>query len=181
MIRRALLAPIVILTTGACFATRSDMRILQADLLASREEMQAGLEESAVRAAANKRELDATLAGIGHGLARVTDSVRSMQAATMRLRGDVREDLTAIRAQLITVEELVGASARRVQELRSQLEADATERAAPALAPRDSTKPPLAGAAPAGPGTSGHAAPAAGCATASMGFFRQAATRRQTA
>ena len=31
-ITRALLAPAVIMTAGACFATRSDVRVLQADL-----------------------------------------------------------------------------------------------------------------------------------------------------
>ena len=150
LIRRALLAPVVILTTGACFATRGDVRVLQADLLASREEMKAGLAEAAARDSANTRALDASLASIAQGLALVTDTVRSMHATTMRLRGDVREDLTAIRAQLITVEERVGASARRIQELRAGLEADATDRSNLPAAPRDSSKPP--GTAPAGPG-----------------------------
>ncbi len=150
--RRAWLAPIVLLTTSACFATRSDMRILQTDLQASRAEMNAGLAESAARAEANRRHLDSMLIGIGRGLALVTDSVRSVQAVTMRLRGDVREDLTTIRTQLITVEQLVGASTRRIQELRAALEADATERAAPIITPTDSSRLPVAGAAPAGPG-----------------------------
>jgi tol-pal system protein YbgF len=149
LIRRAWLAPVVILTTGACFATRNDVRVLQSDLQASREEMQAGLAESAARDAANKQALDSTLAGIARSLSLVSDTVRSMHATTMRLRGDVREDLVAIRQQLIVVEERVGASARRIQELRAELEADATDRSA---SPKDSTKPPVAGAAPAGPG-----------------------------
>lgn len=149
LIRRAWLAPVVILTTGACFATRNDVRVLQSDLQASRQEMQAGLAESAARDAANKRALDSTLAGIARSLSMVTDTVRSMHATTMRLRGDVREDLVAIRQQLIVVEERVGASARRIQELRAELEADATDRP---VAPKDSTKPPVADAAPAGPG-----------------------------
>lgn len=152
LIRRALLAPVVILTTGACFATRGDVRVLQADLLASREEMKAGLAEAAARDSATKRALDASLASIAQSLALVTDTVRSLHATTMRLRGDVREDLTAIRAQLITVEERVGASARRIQELRAGLEADATDRSMLPVVPRDSSKPPVAGAAPAGPG-----------------------------
>jgi len=154
LIRRALLAPVVILTTGACFATRNDVRILQSDLQASREEVRAGLAEAAARDAANRLALDSTLAGIARGLAQVSDTVRNMHATTMRLRGDVREDLTAIRQQLITVEERVGASARRIQELRAELEADAADRTAPTAATRDSTKPPVAGgaAAPAGPG-----------------------------
>ena len=154
LIRRALLAPAVILTAGACFATRSDVRILQSDLQASREEVRAGLAESAARDAAIKRALDSTLAGIAKSLVQVSDTVRAMHATTMRLRGDVREDLRVIRQQLITVEERVGASARRIQDLRAELEADAVDRTAPAAAPKDSTKPPVAGAtsASAGPG-----------------------------
>lgn len=154
LLRRAGLASVVILTTGACFATRNDVRILQTDLQASREEMRAGLAESAAREAANRRALDSTLAGIARGLALVSDTVRSMHATTMRLRGDVREDLTVIRQQLITVEERVGASARRIQDLRADLEADAADRTVPMGVQRDSVKPPAAGGttAPTGPG-----------------------------
>lgn len=149
LIRRALLAPVVILTTGACFATRNDVRILQSDLQVMRDEATAARTAADQRDAAQQARLDSTLASIVQSLAIVNDTVRSMHTTTMRLRGDVREDLTAIRQQLIMVEERVGASARRIQELRAGLEADEEARA---NAP-DSTKPPAAAGAPtAAPG-----------------------------
>lgn len=151
LIRRALLAPAVILTAGACFATRGDVRIVQSDILAMRDSIRAARAEDAARDAVRQRQLDSTLAAIAQSLALVTDTVRNMHATTMRLRGDVREDLTSIRQQLITVEQQMGASARRIQELRAELEADAAERAVPTVPPRDSSRPPATGAAAATP------------------------------
>lgn len=149
LIRRVALAPTVILTVGACFATRGDVRILQNDISRVQSELEATRAASAARDSALHRSLDSALANVVRTLASVNDTVRSMHATTMRLRGDVREDLTAIRQQLITVEERVGASAKRIQDLRADLEADAADRAATPPAGRDSTKPPVAGAAPA--------------------------------
>lgn len=153
LIRRALLAPAVLLTAGACFATRNDVRVLQSDLQTIRTEATSARAEAEQRDAAQmarQAALDSALGSIAQALRVVGDSVRATHATTMRLRGDVREDLVAIRQQLITVEARVGASAQRIQELRAGLEADATERAAQAV---DTTKPPAAaGTPPANPG-----------------------------
>ena len=150
LIRRALLAPAVLLTAGACFATRNDVRLLQSDLQVVRTEATTARADAEKREAIQQARIDSTLASIAHALRMVGDTVRSMHTTTMRLRGDVREDLVAIRQQLITVEARVGASAQRIQELRAGLEADATERAAQ---PIDTTRPPVATGAPtASPG-----------------------------
>ncbi len=160
-IRRAMLAPAVILTAGACFATRNDVRVLQTDLQTMRQEAATAKAEAERRDADRVTQLartDSALGEIARLLGTVTDSVRAMHATTMRLRGDVREDLVAIRQQLITVEARVGTSAQRIQELRADLEADAVERSAPTTTAVDTTKPPAAGSpgaagtTPAGPG-----------------------------
>lgn len=152
-ITRALLAPAVILTAGACFATRSDVRVLQADLQVVHEDVTRSRAESAARDSALHRSIDNALAKFGASLAVVSDTVRSMHLTTMRLRGDVREDLQSIRQQLITVQELTGQSQRRIQELRADLEADASDRAAGSAAGDSTTRPPA--------GTSGGTAAAA--------------------
>lgn len=120
---RLLAAPVVILTTGACFATRNDVRILQQDLQTVRAERVAA--DSALLRAIEA--VSAELTRVGVVLAQVGDTARVTHATTMRLRGDVREDLQAIRQQLIMIQELTGQSQRRIQELRAEMEARAAE------------------------------------------------------
>jgi tol-pal system protein YbgF len=146
----ALLAPVVVLTTGACFATRQDLAAVQRDVLAVRTDVRATRAAMLAGDSALHRQLDSALARVAGSLAIMSDTLESMHASTMRLRGDVREDLQIIRQQLIQIIALSGESQRRVAELRAQLEEDAIERAAPdsAHAAGDSTRQ----AAPAGPG-----------------------------
>jgi TolA-binding protein len=120
---RLLAAPVVILTTGACFATREDMRILQQDLQVVRVE-RAAADSALLRAI---ESVSAELTRVGVVLAQVGDTARVTHATAMRLRGDVREDLQAIRQQLIMIQELTGQSQRRIQELRAEMEARAAE------------------------------------------------------
>lgn len=146
---RPWLAPVVILTTGACFATRADVRILQEDLQVVRAERVSA--DSALRA-----QMLQDLASVTAVLAELGDSVRATNGQVMRLRGDVREDMQAIRQQLIMIQELTGQSQRRINELRSELEQRAAELAAPEPAPaaRPGTTPPAnrpGAAAPARP------------------------------
>lgn len=141
------LAPVVILTTGACFATRNDVRILQEDLQVVRAERQAA--DSVVWRMIEQVSTD--LARVSTALATVADSARTANATVMRLRGDVREDLQSIRQQLIMIQELTGQSQRRIQELRAEMEARAAELAAPIPPATDSTGAPVT-AAPAPPG-----------------------------
>ncbi len=146
---RLLAAPVVILTTGACFATRNDVRILQQDLQTVRAERMAA--DSALLRAIEA--VSAELTRVGVVLAQVGDTARVSHATTMRLRGDVREDLQAIRQQLIMIQELTGQSQRRIQELRAEMEARAAELSTqeanqvtvPVVVPPVPTTPPRAG------------------------------------
>lgn len=121
---RPWLAPVVILTAGACFATRNDVRILQQDLQVVRAERAAG--DSALR-----ERMEADLQRVTAVLAELGDSVHSANVLLNRLRGDFGEDMRAVRQQLIMIQELTGQSQRRILELRSELEARAAEVSAP--------------------------------------------------
>lgn len=144
---RLALAPVVILTTGACFATRNDLRIVHSDLQAMRVEQ-----------AAADSMVQEMVAGVSRDLARVADVLTTLadssvvQGANLhRLRNDVREDLQAIRQQLIMIQELTGQSQRRIQELRAEMEQRAAELAVPApLPPADTLRQ-----GPARPGATG--------------------------
>jgi len=134
---RLALAPVVILTTGACFATRNDLRIVHADVQAMRAERVAA--DSAVQEMIS--EVSRDLARVADALATLADSSKAHGASLYRLRNDVREDLQSIGQQLIMIQELTGQSQRRIQELRAEMEQRAAELSAPV--PSDS------GAAPA--------------------------------
>ena len=108
---RLVVAPALVLATGACYATRQDVATVQADLISMRAEMDRA---DSVRA----RELGEVSAA----LRAATDSLRAMSARNTRFQGDAREALRGLAEQLIQVQELTGQSQRRIQELRSDLE-----------------------------------------------------------
>ena len=136
------LAPVAFLATGACFATQSDVRVLQNDLQIMRT-------ESAMADSVRRAQLDTIIASLG----RNRDSLQSMGARLGKFQGDVREELYALGQQLIQVQELTGQSQRRLQELRASLDQRAQELAAPPVqAPVPAVPSPgsTPGSAPAG-------------------------------
>lgn len=131
---RLLWAPVVILTAGACLATQQDLRVVQGDVVAVRDEFRRLQSAERIRDSVRAAALDSTLSQIAATLRVTSDTVRAMSATMGRLRGDVREDLQNVRSQLIAIQELTGQSQRRIQELRADLESDAIEKsAAPGL------------------------------------------------
>jgi len=139
------LAPVALaLATGACFATRNDVRILQEDVAASRAAM---LKADSARAA--------QIAQVAATLAEVTDSVRSANNRIGRWQANAQGDLRSIQEQLIQVQALTGQSQNRLDALRAEIEQRNTQMppAPVPVVPGDTTKPPpTTSAAPAGPG-----------------------------
>lgn len=135
------LAPVALLATGACFATREDMRVLQTQM--------DGMRADAARADSTRRaQLDQVIAS----LRIVHDSLGLVSTRMVKMQGDFRGDLYEMGQQLIQIQQLTGQSQNRLQELRASLEQRNPQLAQPGAAP--------AGGAPAG-GAAG-AAPAPG-------------------
>ena len=143
------LAPVALaLATGACFATRNDVRILQEDVASVRA---ATLRADSARAA--------QIAQVATTLAEVTDSIRSANNRLGRWQGTVAGDLRSIQEQLIQIQALTGASQRQLDQLRADMEERNTQLAPTAPVtptPGDTTRPPQTTATPtqppAGPG-----------------------------
>ncbi|MGQ0764114.1 MAG: tetratricopeptide repeat protein [Gemmatimonadota bacterium] len=135
--------PAALLATGACFATRSDVRVLQADLLAFRH-------ESARADSARARQTDAIAAVLGV----VADSMRDISARLGRFQGDTRGELRAMGDQLLQLGELVGQSQVAIQRMRAEQDLRAMQQASMPQIPQpvvgDSTtpRPPPAAAEP---------------------------------
>ena len=112
-VRRAValaIVPVVTMTTGACFATRNDVRVLQGDIAVLRAE--------ATRADSMHRE---QLRQVSRQVGVVNDSVRTVATVLSRFQGDVSLSLHNIGQQLITLTELAGASQKKLQEMRADL------------------------------------------------------------
>lgn len=135
------LAPVVVLTTGACFATREDLRIVHSDIKAMQAERVAA--DSAILRMIDQVSADLkSVSQLVAAIPALTDSTHANGAAINRLRNDAREDLQAIRQQLIMIQELTGQSQRRIQELRAEMEQRAAELAVPAQNPPDTARAP---------------------------------------
>ena len=142
LVRR--IAPVALVAAGACFATQSDVRVLQTDVQTLRA-------ERARQDSVMQQRFDALMASL-----QVTnDSVRSLANRVTRLQGDVRGDLFQMNQQLLQIQELSGQSQRRLQELRSSLEArqqdvaPVTPPVTPSGTPRDTAAAPSGAPAPA--------------------------------
>jgi tol-pal system protein YbgF len=117
MIRGArCLVPLVLLATGACFATREDVQALHADVQSLRADN--ARSDSARRAA-----LDRVVTSMNV----VRDSLGLLSARVFKMQGDVRGDLYNVGQQLLQIQQLTGQSQQRVQELRASLEARQSE------------------------------------------------------
>jgi len=122
MIRFALrLSPVALaLATGACFATRNDVRILQDDITKFRASQQTA---DSARAA--------QLAQVTATLGQVNDSLRATSARMARYQANAQGDIRNIQEQLVQIQELTGASQQRLLDLRRDLE----EKSAPPPSP----------------------------------------------
>jgi tol-pal system protein YbgF len=118
------LAPVVALSTGACFATREDVRALHLDLQETQAER--------MRSDSLMREQIQTILG---AVTAVNDSVELLSTRLTSFQGTVRGELFEIGQQLVTIQELTGQSQRRLQEVRASLEQRIQDM--PAAAPTD--------------------------------------------
>src|SRR5688500_2008038 len=90
-------APVAFLATGACLATRNDVRILQQDLTVMRA-------EAAQRDSARARHMQELLAILG----RSNDSLLVVSQRLVRFQGEALGDTKKIQEMLIQVQELTG-------------------------------------------------------------------------
>ena len=111
------MAPAVVLTAGACFATRGDVRILQGDI--------ARLQVAAAQSAAADSARALQLRRIIQTLNNLSDSLRASSATLQRFQGDVSMSIHGVEQQLLTIQELTGQSRKQVDALRVEVGDDA--------------------------------------------------------
>jgi len=105
-----------LVAAGGCFATRSDVRIVQSDVASLRTEL-----------LRNDAEQRATLAQALKLLGAASDSLARMSARTVGIQGDVRGEMRAVKEQLLQVQTLLGQSQANINRIRADFEARANE------------------------------------------------------
>lgn len=118
-------------TTG-CFATRSDVLVLQGDISTVRADI-----------ARSDSLQTAQMQSVIAALTAATDSLRRVSTTVARMQGDAQDRFYGMEQQLLQIQELTGQSQRRLQELRAEIE---QRNRAPVPAPAQSpapTSPPL--------------------------------------
>lgn len=106
--------PVLLLGSTGCFATRSDVRVLQSDINTVRTEAQRSAQAQAQALAETARILQ-----------NVTDSLARLSARQLAFEGDGRGEFRRINEQLIQVQELLGQSASNIRALRAEMESAA--------------------------------------------------------
>ena len=102
----------ILVAAGGCFATRSDVRVVQTDVASLRMEM--------VRSDAGMR---ADLTAATALLRAATDSLVKVSARTVSIQGDVRGETRSIREQLLQIQTLLGQSQANINRIRAEMEA----------------------------------------------------------
>ena len=122
-VRRSALLLALPLALAACFATKSDVSILQQDIMLVRS-------EAAQSDSARRLEIQRVL----RSMQSLTDSVSAVATRLTRLRADVQGRFAAIEDDTRRLQELAGQSQSRMQELRAAVESRTTSPAAPGAA-----------------------------------------------
>jgi tol-pal system protein YbgF len=136
---------VALVATGGCFATRSDVRIVQTDVASLRAEM--------VKNDAERRE---SLAQALRLLMAANDSLARISRNTMNTQGDVRGEMREVKDQLAQVQVLIGQLQSSLTRFRSDIEerTNAMTSGAPAVQPPVSA-PPAGTSATGRPGSGG--------------------------
>ena len=113
-----------LVAAGGCFATRNDVRVVQADLASFRTEQ--------LKANADER---VALANAVRTVGIAADSVRVMSNRLTSVQGDIRGGLRDVNSQLLEVQELLKQSAGRLEQLRKDQEIRANQAASVPVMP----------------------------------------------
>jgi len=152
-----MLLPVAVLATGGCLATKGDVDKLQLSI----RTMQDSVRVQRARSDSLNRMLVRDVAQqlprqFSRDFGVASDSIRQLSAALQRLQGDVTLSMHDLQGQLAAMQEGIGQSQRRIQDLKTSVEATAAAPVVPAPRTADSGS-----AATRAPAVSGTGAPPA--------------------
>ena len=141
--------PVVLLAAGGCLASKSDIRLLQDELSASRS--QAAAADTAILRAEEARRQQ--IAALSSTIDRMNDSLRYLASRFAAFQANANGEFDAMGRQMVQVQALLGQNTRTVQETRSQLQALREGAASAPPAPMAADTAQRAGSGVPGPAT----------------------------
>lgn len=119
MKRWTALTPAVLLAAGGCLASKSDIRLLQDELRATRAQLAGG--DTAILRADQSRARQ--IENLSASVERVNDSVRVLATRLASLQANSAGEFDAIGKQIVRIEALLGENIRNLQNTQAQLQA----------------------------------------------------------
>jgi len=138
MTRWTAFAPVALLATGACVATKGDIRLLQDEMRATRTMMAHADSVALQREQVRRAEAEIARAAVG----RAAGSLRALSQRVAVFQATTSGQIDQIANDLIRTQALLGQSTRALQEMRAQYEGlrDAATPSAPAPTSTDTTQ-----------------------------------------
>jgi tol-pal system protein YbgF len=131
MIRWRAAAPAALLAAAGCVASKSDIRLLQDELRATRSQLATG-DTSILRADEARR---AQIAALSAKIDRMNDSLRLLASRFASFQATANGEFDAMGQQMVRVQALLGQTTKNVQDTRAQLEALREQGSTPGSAP----------------------------------------------
>lgn len=119
MKRLMTVAPAALLFAAGCLASKSDIRLLQDELRATRTQLAVG-DTSILRADAARQ---AQIAQLSAKVDRALDSLRFLSSRLASLQGTTNGNFETVNQQIVQMQALLGQTTRNLQETRSQIQA----------------------------------------------------------
>jgi tol-pal system protein YbgF len=119
MKRWAAVAPLLIVASTGCLASKGDIRLLQEELRANRAQLGA-VDTSIVRASEQRQR---QIAALSATIDRMNDSLRTLAARFSAFQATANGEFDAMGRQMVAMQSLLGQTTRNVQDTRAQLEA----------------------------------------------------------
>lgn len=127
--------PLVLLAAGGCLASKGDIRLLQDELRASRQQLATG-DAAIMRADTARRQ---QIAAISSTIDRLNDSLRVLSTRFAGFQATVNGELGTMSSQLVSFQAVLGQTTRNVQETRSQIQALKEQNTSVPIAPPSPT------------------------------------------
>ena len=112
-------APLLLLASAGCLASKSDIRLIQDEVRATRGQVAAG-DTSMLRADNARRS---QIAQLSAAVDKMNDSLRVLSNRFASFQASVSGELDAMSRQMVQFQALLGQTTRNVQDTRAQIEA----------------------------------------------------------
>jgi TolA-binding protein len=119
MTRWSAAAPLLLLASTGCLASKGDIRLIQDELRVNRSQL-GTVDTSMARANEQRRQQIAALAA---SVNRMNDSLRVLAARFAAFQATANGEFDAMGRQMVAMQSLLGQTTRNVQDARTQLEA----------------------------------------------------------